>query len=494
VPLDRRTFVKGALGASGALLLGEVVANGAGASEGAARAANAALPPPTKSGIEHVVVVMMENRSFDHFLGWLPHADGRQAGLAYPDAQGTSHRTFHQTQFSGCGFTDPDHSYEGGRLQYNNGKMNGFLTDTQNDSFAISYYEAKDRPFMSRLAQAYTTCDRYFCSILGPTYPNRFFQHAAQTDRLDDALTVSELPAIWDQLNHSGGPTGRYYYSDFPFTALWGTKYLAISHSFSQFLSDAAAGTLPNVSYVDPRFLTNSDGTSGDDHPLADIRAGDAFLSQVFHAVTKGPGWDKSVLVVNYDEWGGFFDHVAPHRITAGVAAGANPATGLDTDVDAEGKVLTGFRVPAIVASPFSRIGGKQAAVNHNFYDHTSVLKLIEWRWSLQPLTARDASQAPTDPGNLATLLNFSHPVTKVPKLPLLATFTPTPCGSTTTTTASASASASAATEASTTAAAAATGAPGRAVADLPGGTHAGSAPGSTWNAAAQSPLMAGWT
>ena len=175
---------------------------------------------------------MMENRSFDHFLGWLPHADGRQAGLAYPDPQGTSHQTFHQTQFNGCGFTDPDHSYEGGRLQYNNGKMDGFLTDTQNDSFAISYYEAKDRPFMSRLAQAYTTCDRYFCSILGPTYPNRFFQHAAQTDRLDDALTVSTLPTIWDQLNHPGGPTGRYYYSDFPFTALWGTKYLPISHEF----------------------------------------------------------------------------------------------------------------------------------------------------------------------------------------------------------------------------------------------------------------------
>ena len=133
---------------------------------------------------------MMENRSFDHFLGWLPHADGRQAGLSYPDPQGTPQSTFHQTQFNGCGFTDPDHSYSGGRLQYNDGKMDGFLTDTANDTFAISYYTAKDRPFMSRLAQAYTTCDRYFCSILGPTYPNRFFQHAAQTDRLDDALTI----------------------------------------------------------------------------------------------------------------------------------------------------------------------------------------------------------------------------------------------------------------------------------------------------------------
>ncbi len=172
---------------------------------------------------------MMENRSFDHFLGWLPHADGRQAGLEYPDQRGTNRSTFHQTQLSGCGFKDPDHSYSGGRYQYNHGRMNGFLSDSENDSFAISYYEAADRPFMSRLAQSYTTCDRYFCSILGPTYPNRFFQHSAQTDRLTDALSLSRLPTIWDQLNKPGGPTGRYYFSDVPFLALWGLKYLPIA-------------------------------------------------------------------------------------------------------------------------------------------------------------------------------------------------------------------------------------------------------------------------
>ena len=91
--------------------------------------------------------------------------------------------------------------------------------------------------------------------------------------------------------------------------------------------------------------------------------------------------------------------------------------------------MLSGFRVPCIVVSPFSRIGATQAAVTHNFYDHTSVLKLIEWRWGLEPLTRRDASHAPTDPGNLATALNFSHPVTKVPALPVLPPFTPTACG-----------------------------------------------------------------
>ena len=263
---------------------------------------------------------------------------------------------------------------------------------------------------MSRLARAYTTCDRYFCSILAPTYPNRFFQHAAQTDRLDDAFTKSTLPTIWDQLNQPGGPTGRYYFSDVPFVALWGGTYSSISSPFFEFLESAATGQLPNVSYVDPKFGGEAVGTSADDHPLADIRAGDAFLSQVFHAVASGPGWDKTVLVINYDEWGGFFDHVVPHRITAGVPVGTAPASGVDTDLNAQGEVLSGFRVPCIVVSPFSRIGATQAAVTHNFYDHTSVLKLIEWRWGLEPLTRRDASRAPTDPGNLATALELLPP------------------------------------------------------------------------------------
>jgi len=441
--VDRRTFVKGALGASGAVILGGLAQ--AGPAEAGtphldsvrrwSTEAKVTLPDPEKSGLEHVIVVMMENRSFDHFLGWLPHADGKQAGLSYPDPQGKATRTYHQTQFNGCEFTDPDHSYAGGRLQYNDGKMNGFLSDTANDSFAISYFEAKDRPFMSKLALAYTTCDRYFCSILAPTYPNRFFQHCGQTDRLDDALTKSTLPTIWDQLNQSGGPTGRYYYCDVPFTAMWGSTYTSISSSFSQFLTDTAAGTLPNVSYLDPKFFDEDTGTSADDHPLADIRAGDAFLSQVFHAVASGPGWDKTALVINYDEWGGFFDHVAPRRITAGVPVGASPSSGVDTDLNAKGQVLAGFRVPCIIASPFTRATSAQTAVTHNFYDHTSVLKLIEWRWGLKPLSQRDASTSAGDPGNLATALNFAKPQTKVPKLPKLAAFTPTACAASTTTT-----------------------------------------------------------
>jgi phospholipase C len=440
--VDRRTFVKGALGASGAALLGGMGRAGSAeprldafATAASVSTAVTALPAPGDSGIEHIILVMMENRSFDHFLGWLPHADGRQAGLTYPDPRGKLSATYHQTQFNGCNFTDPDHSYAGGRLQYNDGKMNGFLSDKANDTLAISYYEAEDRPFMSRLAGAYTTCDRYFCSILAPTYPNRFFQHSGQTDRLDDALTASTLPTIWDQLNQSGGPTGRYYYSDVPFIAMWGSKYKAITSPYTQFLSDAAAGTLPNVAYLDPKFFDEATGTSADDHPLADIRAGDAFLSQVFHAVASGPGWDKTVLVINYDEWGGFFDHVTPPRVTAGVPVGASPSSGVDTDLNAKGEVLAGFRVPCIIASPFTRATSPQTAVSHHFYDHTSVLKLIEWRWGLTPLTQRDASTAKGDPGNLATALNFAHPQPKVANLPELPAFTPVACAPSSTTT-----------------------------------------------------------
>ncbi len=104
----------------------------------------AALPPPTSSGIDHIVVVMMENRSFDHFLGWLPGADGKQGGLTFVDRYNLRHSTCHQTQYASCGFVDPDHSYEGGRIELNNGKCDGWLKAGDNDPLAISYYTRPD--------------------------------------------------------------------------------------------------------------------------------------------------------------------------------------------------------------------------------------------------------------------------------------------------------------------------------------------------------------
>src|SRR5215207_5562935 len=324
-----------------------------------------ALPKPNKSGIEHVIIVMMENRSFDHFLGWVPGADGRQGGLAYPDESGVLHPTMALTDYQGCEHPDPDHTYAGGRVEFNNGACDGWLLAGNNDDYAIGYYTRGDLPFYSGATQAFTTCDRYFSAIMAGTYPNKIYQYAAQTDRLENTLALSTLPTIWDRLADHGR-SARYYFSDIPFTALWGLKYLPLTRHVSEFFEDCAAGTLPNVSMVDPRFLLAAQGLSGDDHPHAHIWNGQGFLSEIYQAVINSPNWRNTVLVINYDEWGGFFDHVPPARA---------PIPPADAALGSDG--LRGFRTPALIISPWSPRG----TVAHGIYDHTSVLKMIEWRW-----------------------------------------------------------------------------------------------------------------
>jgi phospholipase C len=339
--------------------------------------------------IEHVVVVMMENRSFDHFLGWVPGADGQQAGLAYTDETGATLSTYPLApDYQGCGHPDPDHTYEGGRIEYDGGACDGWLRAGDNDEYAIGYYGEGDLPFYAHAVRRGTTLDRYFSAIMAETFPNRIYQHAAQTDRLDNTLAISTLPTIWDRLAEAG-VEGRYYYSDLPFLALWGPRYLPIAAPVSQFIEDAVNGDLPAVSFVDPRFLGEEEGLSGDDHPHADIRNGEAFLDIIYTAVVRSPGWKNTVLVINYDEWGGFFDHVPPPSA---------PLPPADQALGSDG--LLGFRTPAIVISPWATPG----TVAHEQFDHTSVLRMIEWRWDLEPLTVRDASA-----NNLADALDFTR-------------------------------------------------------------------------------------
>jgi len=178
---------------------------------------------------------MMENRSFDHFFGWLPGANGQQSGLSYSDSSGTQHATHALApDYQGCGFNDPGHSYTQGRVQYDNGACDGFLFDgSGNDIYAIGYYGQTDLPLLGAAGPAFTVCDNYFCGIMAETYPNRFYMHAAQTDRLTNTSTTSTLLTIWDRLQ-SAGYSGRYYFNDLPFLALWGTKYVNISKPFSQ--------------------------------------------------------------------------------------------------------------------------------------------------------------------------------------------------------------------------------------------------------------------
>ena len=399
-PLSRRRLLGAAAAGAGSLVLSSSQLARA-ATTTHARTGATALPRPDASGIEHVVVLMMENRSFDHYLGWLPGADGRQAGLSYKDSKGVSHPTHHLTVFQGCENNDPDHSYAGGRIQFNRGACDGFLADTANDPFAIGYYKGSDLSFYGHAAPYWTVCDHYFAATMGPTYPNRLYMHSAQTDRIDNTTTISKMPTIWDRLA-ARGVSHTYYFSDLPITALWGTKHLTISQPYAAFLLDCALGQLPAVSFLDPRFEDEGTGTSGDDHPHADIRVGQAFINEVYRAITHSPLWSKTVFVITYDEWGGFFDHVPP-----AVAPDTSPKT-----------ALRGFRVPAIVISPLAH----RRTVAHNVYDHASVLKMIEWRWGLEPLTPRDRAAR-----NLAEVLNFGRPNLEAPQW-TTPTALPEPC------------------------------------------------------------------
>jgi len=387
--ITRRQFLAGAAVGTAAAATGTAVA------QTTTRAA--ALPSPATSGLDHIVFVCMENRSFDHYLGWLPGADGRQAGLSYADDKGVRHPTHHLTTRNGCGFNDPDHSYEGGRIQFAKGRLDGFRKGT-NDDFALGYYTEADLPFYSQLVKQATTYDRWFAPILGPTYPNRFYTHSAFTDRIDNVSRFSALPTIWDSLSRAG-VSANYFYSDIPFLALWGEKYLPISRPYADFLAQAASGTLPAFSYVDPLFLGEDQGGSNDDHPHADIHRGQALLWQIATAIAQSPAWSKTALVITYDEWGGFFDHVRPPRFPDDHDPGPGPDRG-----------QAGFRVPSFTLSPFARRGAVDSVVS----DHTAALKLVEWRYGLKPLTKRDAAAR-----NLVATFDFAKPNLAVP------TFTP---------------------------------------------------------------------
>ncbi|MBO0784533.1 MAG: phospholipase [Actinobacteria bacterium] len=424
--LTRRTFLQLMGASTGAVLTG---------SELLAKTAASAAPagsPGGSNGIEHIVVLMMENRSFDHFLSWLPGADGRH-DLVFQATDGNFYPNYPLApDFQGCGYSDPDHSWEGFLIQHNFGKMDGFLqrptapaanpgvTLAAANTFPIGFYanrhdngrpkDVPDLPVLGALAENYTVLDRYFCSFAGETFPNRFYQHAARTDRDHNTATISSLPAIWDLLspvpNGQGVPTGGYFFRDLPFLALWGTRYFPFWHPFAEgdtdalgipvttpsFTDLAAQGALPNVCFLDPAFDTEGNGTSADDHPLADIRLGERFIADAYHALASAGYLDSTVMVVTYDEWGGFYDHVPPPQVTDDTNPDDVDHTG-DSATPTDGQLVPdyrqlGFRVPAIVVSNLA----DPRVVHRGPFEHASTLKLIESTFGLQPLTARDAN------------------------------------------------------------------------------------------------------
>jgi phospholipase C len=447
--LTRRTFLQLMGASTGAALTGTEYLSAT-----AARAVTARFPHGSR-GVEHVVILMMENRSFDHFLSWLPGADGRH-NMTYLSTDGNVYRNYALApDFQGCGYSDPDHSWEGFLIQHNFGKMDGFLqrpTQPENNpgvqlaaanTFPIGYYinfdhdhhrkAVPDLPVIGALAENYTVLDRYFCSFAGETFPNRFYQHAGRTDRDHNNTKISTLPSIWDQLspipNTRGIPTGGYFFRDLPYLALWGLKYFPFWHPFApgdtdllgipvttpSFIDTVAAGNLPNVSFIDPVFQTGANGTSGDDHPLSDIRLGERFIADAYHALANAGYLDNTVFVITFDEWGGFFDHVPPPRVIDDTDPATVDHTG-DSTTPTDGRLVPdytqlGFRVPTIVVSNLA----PARVEHHGPFEHTSTLKLIVSTFGLQPLTARQINardlgsvlrrerRHPVDPGVIPT-------------------------------------------------------------------------------------------
>jgi phospholipase C len=264
----------------------------------------------------------------------------------------------------GCGHPDPGHGWDAGRAE----RDLGFLAAASgNDELALSYFLGRDLPVYQQLALRFTVCDKNHASLLGPTFPNREYLLSAQSGgHKDNAFPTGDgfpWPTIADRLD-AANVTVADYATDLPPLALWGSRTAPFIRTIAAYNADAAAGTLPQVSFVDPGFVG---GNRSDDHPNGDPRAAQRFVRDAFAAFARSPQWERGLFVLTYDEWGGFFDHVRPPILPDDRAS----------TVDADNFAQAGFRVPLVLCSPRALPN----YVDHRQYDHTSILRFLEWRF-----------------------------------------------------------------------------------------------------------------
>jgi phospholipase C len=340
--------------------------------------------------IEHIVVYMQENHSYDSYFGMFPCGDGFDVkhGIARnsnPDPNGTPVRVFHADSSCQPG-QGVSQSWTSTHRQIDGGRMDGFLADGNLN--AMKYWDGRDLPFYWSLATTFPLCDRWFASAPAQTYPNRMYLQAATSQDLvsTDTARVAHMPppangTIWERLNAHGIPWADYAW-DLPDIALFPYVYTANRdkiRTFQQFLADCRAGTLPSVSIVSPGVAWYSE-----ENP-SDIQLGEAYSASIVNAIMQSPAWPKTVLLFMYDEHGGYYDHVPPPA--------AVPPDDIPPDVEPIPGVHAawdhyGLRVPAFVVSPFAR----RNYVSHKVHDHTSVLRFIETKFNLGALTRRDAN------------------------------------------------------------------------------------------------------
>src|SRR5215475_14250 len=395
------------------------------------------------TSVQHIVQLMLENRSFDHLLGFLYPAKTGPVGQPFEGLAGTEANndstgkpvTVFQIDpaSSGAYFmpgADPGEGYANTNVQlFGTGSpprppvatMTGFVTSFAS---AITYDQRSKRsvlagttpasimgifppsalPVLSGLARGFAVCDHWYSSVPTETMPNRAFACAATSQgHMDDATSSFTVQSIfglmtahnlsWKIYGYDAEPLTR---GNFPDTV---DAPEANFGKFADFQADAAAGRLPAYSFLEPSWSS----TGNSEHPNYDVALGEALILQVYRAVRSGPGWNSTLLVITYDEHGGCYDHVPPPM-------GATPP---DSTAGEFGFDFTrfGVRVPAVLVSPLIPEGTIFRVPEGSMpIDHTSVLKTIEQRWGLPSLTARDAAA----PG-LGGVLTLTTPRTDDP-------------------------------------------------------------------------------
>ncbi len=372
--------------------------------------------------IRHVVVLMLENRSFDSMLGRLyPKSagfdglDGTESNIWHrPDGDQAQILVWNDPAATATALTIPDPDpgelftdihmqiyglTETGAPNPGQPNMGGFVdnymrqpkTSPAPDPYSVMHYFAPEQvPVISELARAFAVSDRWYASAPCQTWPNRFFAHTATA-----AGYVNNSPTHFPYLmgtvfNRLDGvrQSWRIYFHDVPqsstLSKIWGDVVTHFRSFDPDFARDAAAGQLPAYSFIEPRYFADvvTHKMPSDEHPPHDIAYGEALIAAVYNAVRAGPGWNETLMIVTYDEHGGCYDHVVPPPATP---PGGPTPDGFDFGV-------FGVRVPAVIVSPYVRSGSVIRPVDPTPFDHTSIIATLRALYGFAPLTARDAA------------------------------------------------------------------------------------------------------
>jgi phospholipase C len=314
--------------------------------------------------IEHLVVLMMENRSFDHMLGYL-----RRTGMDVDGVVGASNNASDGKVIQGHLLEKtrvrmrPHHLLKEVAVQVNGGKMDGFAKGYHSSdslSEVMSWYDERQLNTYDRLARQYVVCDRWFSSVAGPTWPNRFYALCGTSGGMSANGVFIDHATFFDLLP---ADSWRYYSHDVAFLRTV-QKYTAQVgppiEKMSSFYKACAKGTLPSMSWIDPNFtLVDIDALfnwANDDHPPADVARGQNLVARIYNHLSASPNWKNTLFVITYDEHGGFYDHVAPEATMAGEPPPFD---------------RYGVRVPAFVISPWAPPGRPF----HGTLDHTCIAR-----------------------------------------------------------------------------------------------------------------------